>query len=388
MNTQPDRQDGDGLSREQVIEYIRELNTIAGNCDVVGTAEFSRSAHNLYHIAKQWFKSLPTRDAAEGAGRSLNDEAKEYPPFDNPRDPLASPDRFPDAVEAPKENWNCFWPRCSDSKRCRKFGSCVALAQRKAIAAGDFPYAMRARLPDQYDGGFVAGRKHERDRQIAITLDRDRLGQMVRHAWVEWAKTQDAAKPSWLLPYDELSEADKEADRQIGEYLIEWAKKYVPAALSAPVPSPDGAGETVQILLDLLNPLHGELDKQTYDEKLAQNFDAPRDAEYEVTITAQQERDLTQAVCFLESRLRLPSGTGAAEPNAQMLEYARRLNDIAVDVELAQGGLGGAANASDLRRIAQQIVATPPPSGETGKRLSAQSLKHCHRQAPQSSREG
>jgi hypothetical protein len=60
--------------------------------------------------------------------------------------------------------------------------------------------------------------------------------------------------------------------------------------------------ETIQTLLDLLNPLHGALDRQTYDEKVRENFDAPRDAEYEVTITAQQERDLTQAVMILENR--------------------------------------------------------------------------------------
>jgi hypothetical protein len=90
------------------------------------------------------------------------------------------------------------------------------------------------RLPDQYDHGFAAGRKFELERQIALTLDRDWLGRMVRHAWVEWAKTQDAPKAHWLLPYDELSEPDKEADRQIGEYLIEWAKKYAPATLANP----------------------------------------------------------------------------------------------------------------------------------------------------------
>ncbi|KKL95931.1 hypothetical protein LCGC14_1849720, partial [marine sediment metagenome] len=40
---------------------------------------------------------------------------------------------------------------------------------------------------------------------------------MVREAWVRWAKTQPTPKPSWLVSYDDLSEPDKEADRQIGE---------------------------------------------------------------------------------------------------------------------------------------------------------------------------
>lgn len=70
--------------------------------------------------------------------------------------------------------------------------------------------------------------------------------------------------------------------------------------------------ETIQTLLDLLNPLHGSLDEQTYDEKVDQNFDAPADAVYSVEVAAQMERDLTQAVCILESQLRDPQS--ASEP--------------------------------------------------------------------------
>lgn len=52
-----------------------------------------------------------------------------------------------------------------------------------------------------------------------LPFHRDNLGRLVREAWVRWAETQDMAKPSWLLPYDELDENEKEADRQIGEAL-------------------------------------------------------------------------------------------------------------------------------------------------------------------------
>lgn len=55
-----------------------------------------------------------------------------------------------------------------------------------------------------------------------LPLDRDLLGRMVREAWVKWARTQPDPKPSWLVPYDELSETDKEADRQIGEHVARW----------------------------------------------------------------------------------------------------------------------------------------------------------------------
>jgi len=55
-----------------------------------------------------------------------------------------------------------------------------------------------------------------------LPCNRDSLGRMVREAWVRWAKTRPDPKPSWLVPYDELSEPDKEADRQIGETVARW----------------------------------------------------------------------------------------------------------------------------------------------------------------------
>jgi hypothetical protein len=61
--------------------------------------------------------------------------------------------------------------------------------------------------------------------------------------------------------------------------------------------------ETIQILLDLLNPLHAELDRQTYDDRVRENFDAPRDREYNVDVSAQMERDLCQAVMILKDRM-------------------------------------------------------------------------------------
>jgi hypothetical protein len=56
----------------------------------------------------------------------------------------------------------------------------------------------------------------------APTISRDFLGQIVRDAWVKWAKQQPAPKASWLAPYAKLSEPDKEADRQIGEAVAQW----------------------------------------------------------------------------------------------------------------------------------------------------------------------
>jgi hypothetical protein len=60
--------------------------------------------------------------------------------------------------------------------------------------------------------------------------------------------------------------------------------------------------ETIQILLDLLNPLHESIDRQTYDENSRNQWDVPKDYEFSINITSQMERDLTQAVLILENR--------------------------------------------------------------------------------------
>ncbi|HSS11796.1 MAG TPA: hypothetical protein VLL25_18050 [Acidimicrobiales bacterium] len=48
---------------------------------------------------------------------------------------------------------------------------------------------------------------------------RDALGRRVREAWIAWAQRQPTPKSSWLVPYDDLAESDKEADRCIGSAL-------------------------------------------------------------------------------------------------------------------------------------------------------------------------
>ena len=85
------------------------------------------------------------------------------------------------------------------------------------------------------------------------------------------------------------------------EMTGKWAGIHHPSCAALKVDEPR---TTFQILLDLLNPLHGSIDRQTYDEKVKEDFDAPRDREYNVDITSQMDRDLTQAVLILESRLR------------------------------------------------------------------------------------
>jgi hypothetical protein len=54
-----------------------------------------------------------------------------------------------------------------------------------------------------------------------IFFDPNDLGRIVRNAWIEWAKEQPNLKASWLVPYDELNQADKDADIRIGQAVVD-----------------------------------------------------------------------------------------------------------------------------------------------------------------------
>lgn len=77
------------------------------------------------------------------------------------------------------------------------------------------------------------------DGAAPLPFDRDELGRMVREAWVRWAETQPNPKPTWLVPYEALSEPDKEADRQIGEAIARWTMIGCAARHSIGAPTED-----------------------------------------------------------------------------------------------------------------------------------------------------
>lgn len=52
------------------------------------------------------------------------------------------------------------------------------------------------------------------------------LGKIVRDVWVQWAAEQDSPKPSWLVPWEDLKEFDREADRRIGVRVAEVATAW------------------------------------------------------------------------------------------------------------------------------------------------------------------
>lgn len=55
-----------------------------------------------------------------------------------------------------------------------------------------------------------------------MPLSRDEVGRVVRDAWVEFAKLDPKSPPHHLTPYDECDEKTKEADRRIGEAVVQY----------------------------------------------------------------------------------------------------------------------------------------------------------------------
>ena len=59
--------------------------------------------------------------------------------------------------------------------------------------------------------------------------EREVLGRLVRDIWIEWAKEQPSPKSSWLVPWENLSEPDREVDRRIGESIAKHVRDGVDA---------------------------------------------------------------------------------------------------------------------------------------------------------------
>lgn len=53
-----------------------------------------------------------------------------------------------------------------------------------------------------------------------VSIEREQIGRLVRYEWIKWATEQPAPKPSWLVPWEQMAEADREADRRIGYACI------------------------------------------------------------------------------------------------------------------------------------------------------------------------
>ena len=81
---------------------------------------------------------------------------------------------------------------------------------RRLLGSGEAPTPTSTHGPEYL-------RPYVKDAAMEDMLDRDLLGYAVRQTQAAWARRQVQADPSWLVPYDDLPEEQKEADRRAGE---------------------------------------------------------------------------------------------------------------------------------------------------------------------------
>lgn len=58
--------------------------------------------------------------------------------------------------------------------------------------------------------------------------------------------------------------------------------------------------QVLNALFEIANDIHGEIDKQTYDEKRAAEWDLPEDHAFDVRITQAQDHALNKAILLVE----------------------------------------------------------------------------------------
>lgn len=67
----------------------------------------------------------------------------------------------------------------------------------------------------------------------SIATNREDGGRLVREAWIAWAKKQSNPKASWLVPWDALDDASKEASQVIWDHIVgPYVKEYASLAVA------------------------------------------------------------------------------------------------------------------------------------------------------------
>jgi hypothetical protein len=222
-----DLHDDDGVESHTMARVANDLNTLLAPGRAGGTAmsEFTDKLDRLQEAAtmENWKRVEDARAAIE----------REYAL-------LAARVEALEGERAERRKWvleimerreydpcwfgsgNCGnWPSCSPDCPLRKLMDAVGIVpqdnggidKQALMPAGQDVVTCLDDLRKNYAA--LAAKLQEAER--APALDRNTLGSLVRQAWIEWAKEQPNPKASWLVPWDELAESDKEADRRIGE---------------------------------------------------------------------------------------------------------------------------------------------------------------------------
>lgn len=98
--------------------------------------------------------------------------------------------------------------------------------------------------------------------------NREFLGKIVRMEWEAWAREQPNPKPSWLTPWAQLTEPEREVDRRIGERIHDMVHGmfYEPPALWQPIETAPKDG-TWMIIFVADSPLYANPFMARWDKR-------------------------------------------------------------------------------------------------------------------------
>jgi hypothetical protein len=122
-------------------------------------------------------------------------------------------------------------------QRLREAGALFALQAEERVERFRHPEWVQNGDPDEKFARALGAFRAEIAKVVPSveTVDREALGRLVRVVWVEWAREQPNPKPSWLKPWEELEEPDREVDRRIGERLFAYGRESAALGVSEAV---------------------------------------------------------------------------------------------------------------------------------------------------------
>jgi hypothetical protein len=84
---------------------------------------------------------------------------------------------------------------------------------------------------------------------------REAGGRLVRDVWVRWATRQPNAKPSWVVPWDQLDAGQREVDCRIAETVTATERYRMFVAIRDAIPlSAPWRGEALDLINAVLHP--------------------------------------------------------------------------------------------------------------------------------------
>lgn len=212
-------------------EWVRYVHSLKG-----GFAQILATATVTARDASYWFGGVCGLDTVKGTKTYLQGAMGEA---DTLIARLCAHDRrFVSPIVRCIEPWvwsakSAEWVREATAERDAEIAAGIEVHGALGAATADRARMLRAsgvnRPGSSESSTRLAEDAGERVREVLLSAvrtaqngeqgRREYLGRLVRKEWIKWAREQPSPKASWLVPWEGLSEPDKEVDRRIGERL-------------------------------------------------------------------------------------------------------------------------------------------------------------------------